>query len=114
MYCIATSDPTLEGFVNLEKRSQKTYGEPLLAGSLQYHAATEFVTKAIEAAGTFDTTEVVKVMETKEFDTVYGKTPFGMAQVYGLKRQIFFPIPLGVIRKGQPVHLGLLCSASRV
>jgi hypothetical protein len=48
------------------------------------------------------------VLETGTFDTVYGPVTFGGKPLFGIKRQVLHPIPLGIVKGGKLVHLELM------
>jgi branched-chain amino acid transport system substrate-binding protein len=59
------------------------------------------VIEAISKAGTFDTRKVADTLADLEFDTLYGKADFGGETRYGIKRNIFRPIPLCQFKGGK-------------
>ena len=93
---------------DLDARTKKTYGRDIMFGVIEYHASMQCWAQAIERAGTLDTDAVVKEMESGTFDTVYGKVTFGAESLFGIKRQVLHPVPLGIIKGGKFVALELM------
>lgn len=93
---------------DLDARTKKTYNRGLMYGVIEYHASLQAWAQAIERAGTLDTDAVVKQLETGTFDTVYGPVTFGGKSLFGIKRQVLHPIPLGIIKNGKFVHLEMM------
>lgn len=89
--------PELKAF---KERYEAKFGEfePIAANHYNDILA---VTEAISKAGTFDTKKVANVLANLEFDTLYGKASFGGETRYGIKRNIFRPIPITQFRDGQ-------------
>jgi len=58
--------------------------------------------QAIEAAGTTDTAEVIKVLESgMAFDTYFGKAPFDLESFYGIPHQSVKPLAILEIHNGE-------------
>ncbi|MBC8459872.1 MAG: ABC transporter substrate-binding protein [Deltaproteobacteria bacterium] len=93
---------------DLDARTKKTFGRGLMFGAIEYHASMQAWAQAIERAGTLDTDAVVKELESGTFDTVYGPITFGGKPLFGIKRQVLHPVPLGLIKGGKFVALDLM------
>lgn len=93
---------------DLDARTRRKYGRGLMYGVIEYHASLQAWAQAIERAGTLDTDAVVKELERGTFDTVYGPVTFGGKPLFGIKRQVLHPIPLGIIKSGKFVHLEMM------
>ena len=96
------------GVADLDARTKRTYNRGIMYGVIEYHASLQAWAQAIERAGTLDTDAVVKALETGTFDTVYGPVTFGAKSLFGIKRQVLHPIPLGIVKGGKLVHLELM------
>jgi len=96
------------GVADLDARTRRTYNRGIMYGVIEYHASLQAWAQAIQKAGTLDTDAVVKVLETGTFDTVYGPVNFGGKPLFGIKRQVLHPIPLGIVKGGKLVHLELM------
>lgn len=93
---------------DLDARTRRTYGRGIMFGVIEYHASMQAWAQAIERAGTLDTDAVVKELESGTFDTVYGPITFGGKPLFGIRRQVLHPVPLGVIKGGKFVALDLM------
>jgi hypothetical protein len=49
-----------------------------------------------------------KAMESGTFDTVYGSVTYGAKSLFGIKRQVLHPVPLGIVKGGKFVHLEMM------
>jgi len=96
------------GVADLDARTKRTYNRGIMYGVIEYHASMQAWAQAIQKAGTLDTDAVVKVLETGTFDTVYGPVTFGAKKLFGIKRQVLHPIPLGIVKGGKLAHLELM------
>ena len=63
------------------------------------------ITKAITEARTFDATALAKHLENMSWDTPVGKLSFGGSKVFGIKRQMLYPLTVYQMRDGKPVFL---------
>jgi branched-chain amino acid transport system substrate-binding protein len=93
---------------DLDARTRRTYGRGIMFGVIEYHASMQCWAQAIERAGTLNTDAVVAELEKGTFDTVYGPVTFGAQSLFGIKRQVLHPVPLGVIKGGKFVALELM------
>jgi ABC-type branched-subunit amino acid transport system substrate-binding protein len=93
---------------DLDARTRRTYGRGIMYGVIEYHASMQCWAQALERAGTLDTDAVVAELEKGTFDTVYGPVTFGAKSLFGIKRQVLHPVPLGVIKSGKFVPLELM------
>jgi branched-chain amino acid transport system substrate-binding protein len=93
---------------DLDARTRRTYNRGIMFGVIEYHASMQCWAQAIQRAGTLDTDAVVKELESGTFDTVYGPVTFGAKPLFGIKRQVLHPVPLGVIKGGKFVALEMM------
>ncbi len=93
---------------DLDARTKRTYGRGIMYGVIEVHAALQSWAQAIEKAGTLDTDAVVAKMESGTFDTVYGPVTYGAKSLFGIKRQVLHPVPLGIIKGGKFVALEMM------
>lgn len=96
------------GVADLDARTKKTYGRGIMYGVIEYHASMQAWAQAVQKAGKLDTDAVVKALETGTFDTVYGPVTFGAKSLFGIKRQVLHPVPLGIIKGGKFVALEMM------
>jgi len=96
------------GVADLDARTKKTYGRGIMYGVIEYHASMQAWAQAVQKAGKLDTDAVVKALETGTFDTVYGPVTFGAKSLFGIKRQVLHPVPLGIIKEGKFVALEMM------
>jgi branched-chain amino acid transport system substrate-binding protein len=96
------------GVADLDARTKKTYGRGIMYGVIEYHASMQDWAQAVQKAGKLDTDAVVKALETGTFDTVYGPVTFGAKSLFGIKRQVLHPVPLGIIKGGKFVALEMM------
>jgi len=98
-----TATPAMrEVFKRYEEKYKEKFDPIIGPGYPQLHV----LKMAIEKAGTFDTTLVMKTMENLEGEMPYGRFSMGGMKTYGAKRQIVYPIFLSQIKRGVQVGLG--------
>jgi len=66
------------------------------------------VTKAIEETQSFDTKKIATHLETMTWESPMGTLRFGGSKLYGIKRQLLYPVTLVVAKEGAPVYIDTL------
>lgn len=64
------------------------------------------LTKAIVETQSFDSFKLAKYLENMTWDSPMGTLSFGGAKIFGIKRQLNYPLSVLQIQKGKPVYLG--------
>jgi branched-chain amino acid transport system substrate-binding protein len=64
------------------------------------------LTKAIEATQSFDSMILAKYLEDATWDSPFGKLSFGLKSVFGIKRQLMFPLGIYQVQDGKPEYIG--------
>lgn len=94
---LTVAEPVTDIQKSIAKAYIGKYGEPFLPQIFDYYHCLFYVTKAISKAGTFDTTQVAKVLENLTYESTWGKAGFGGKELYGIKRQVIWPMALSQI-----------------
>ncbi|MCK9275990.1 MAG: ABC transporter substrate-binding protein [Syntrophales bacterium] len=66
------------------------------------------LTKAIVDTQSFDSKVLADHLENMTWDSPFGELSFGLKKVFGIKRQLMFPITAYVIKSGKAVFIGTL------
>jgi branched-chain amino acid transport system substrate-binding protein len=64
------------------------------------------LTKAIEATQSFDSFKLAAHLENMSWDSPFGTLSFGGSKIFGIKRQLLFPMTLLQVREGKAVYVG--------
>ncbi|MCK9274929.1 MAG: ABC transporter substrate-binding protein [Syntrophales bacterium] len=64
------------------------------------------LTKAIEETQSFDSMTLANHLENMKWDSPFGDLSFGLKGVFGIKRQLMFPLGIYQVQGGKPVYLG--------
>ncbi|MCK9274930.1 MAG: ABC transporter substrate-binding protein [Syntrophales bacterium] len=64
------------------------------------------LTKAIEATQSFDSATLAKYLEDATWDSPFGELSFGLKGVFGIKRQLMFPLSAFTVKDGKAVFIG--------
>jgi len=71
--------------------------------------------QAIEVAGTTDTDEVIKVLQSgMEFDTFFGKSPFGLEGFYGIANQSIKSLAIKEMHDGEDRFIDIILAEDQV
>ncbi|MBS4023574.1 MAG: ABC transporter substrate-binding protein [Dethiobacter sp.] len=63
------------------------------------------LTAAIEKAQSFDPYKIAEVLESQEWDSPAGTLAFGGSKVFGIKRQLLWPMTAYQVKDGKPVFI---------
>lgn len=89
-------------YAKVRERYLSLYKEEPGSDVFRSFAAMQFLTKAMEKAGTIDVERVVKVVYDLETETLFGPTSMvGKSLGYGIKTQMAYSLPLCEVRDGQ-------------
>lgn len=98
--------PHVASAVNqFSKKYRAKYGEATTTIAVANYGGLDVVTKAMQLADSIDPEKVMKTMESRKFETVWGSVVLGGQEEYGINRQFLYPFVISEIRDGKPVDL---------
>jgi len=110
-YSVFATDPTPLAS-RVTKRYEEKYREKIDPIVLRNYDILLVLQKAIETAGTLDTTAVKNAMPKVNVDGVFGRTRIGGKSYYGIDAQFLAPVPLcmfdGQQKKFIELHRGIM------
>lgn len=101
--------PELKSYEVIREKYLAKYGPPFNSIAWQFsHLPAGFVA-ALQKAGSIEPDKVVAATEGMKFESpLGGEAQYGGEPYYGVKRQIQYKAPLGVIKGGKVHNLGLI------
>jgi branched-chain amino acid transport system substrate-binding protein len=90
---------------NYSEKYHQKYKDALNHLSISNYIGMKALAKAIEKAGTFDTTAVVEELEKLKFDTPFGAGFIGGKKTYGTNRQFIWPVTISQVQGGKAVDV---------
>jgi branched-chain amino acid transport system substrate-binding protein len=93
---------TTAGLRNVVAQYKKKYGEDWDYIGISGYVGARIVFSTMEKAGSLDPATVAEAMvKNQPYDTIFGPTIFGNADIYGLPRNMIHPLVLSRVRDGK-------------
>jgi branched-chain amino acid transport system substrate-binding protein len=91
--------PLPEALKSWKERYTKKYGE-WNATSIDFANPAFAFVAAVKKAQNLDPKKIAQVLQTVEFDNLWGKAHFGGKDYYGISNQIIYAMPFSEVKDG--------------